>query len=84
MNDWGHPKHLNSGITYVATGMNLIMMNEARVQNLQYRSKRDFFKETTQISDSWDSKKQRWLQAAISSPTLESFLFEKFYKDVNK
>ena len=84
MNDWGHPKQLNSGITYVATGMNLIMMNEARVQNLQYRSKRDFFKETTQISDSWDSKKQRWLQAAISSPTLESFLFEKFYKDVNK
>jgi hypothetical protein len=81
MNEWGHPKQYNSGITYVATGMNLMMMNRARVQNLQYRSNTDILKETDYVAEAWEVKKQRWAREAANSPTLENYLYEKFYKD---
>jgi flavin-dependent dehydrogenase len=80
MDEWGHPYN-KDGITYIATGMNLEMINEARYLNLVYRTKRNFVEEIEVISKIWNTKKEKWLKNAENSSTLKEYLEKTFYKN---
>jgi tryptophan halogenase len=77
MTEWGHPLSL-AGISYIATGMNINMFNEARIMNLSYK-----YGNLKQVADNaiqiWESNKEMWSQEAAKSETLYSFLKNNFY-----
>jgi tryptophan halogenase len=77
MNEWGHPLS-PAGITYIATGMNVRMFNEARIMNLSYR-KGDLREIAENAISVWEQNKNNWLHAAENSETLYSFLNNNFY-----
>jgi len=78
MDEWGHP-YGQAGIPYIATGMNLRMLNEARVLDLQTRSNKNLQKEINEVIDVWEARKKRWDENAKKALSLEQFLKEKFY-----
>jgi flavin-dependent dehydrogenase len=78
MDEWGHPYGMQ-GITYVATGLQLFMINEARFMNLSYRLNRDLVEEARTQDAVWNARKEKWKRAADNSPTLKQFLEENFY-----
>jgi tryptophan halogenase len=78
MDAWVHD-YGNGGITYIATGMNIRMINDARIANMSFRYKRDYLAEINAVDKIWDTKKARWAKAAESAPTLKQFLEDKFY-----
>lgn len=80
MEDWVHPYGF-AGITYIATGMNIRMMNNSRMMNLQYRTKRDYELEIESINNNWETRKSKWNYNSSLSPTLFTYLKETFYKE---
>lgn len=82
MDEWGHPVG-NSGITYIATGMNLFMMNSARIKNIEYRNQVSLKENITPLLQHWEVQKQKWQKAAESCPTLYQYLLDNFYGDNN-
>jgi hypothetical protein len=78
MEEWVHNYGI-SGITYIATGMDVRMMNDARIANMSFRYKRDYLQEITVVDKVWENKKARWKKAADSSPTLKQYLEDTFY-----
>jgi hypothetical protein len=78
MDEWVHNYGMG-GITYIATGMNVRMMNDARIANMTFRYKRNYLAEIDAIDKSWDIKKARWNKAAESCPTLKQYLEDNFY-----
>ena len=78
MDEWGHPYGMQ-GITYIATGMQLFMINEARFMNLSYRTDRNLVEEVNTVSAIWERRKAKWKEAAKKSPTLKQFLEDNFY-----
>lgn len=80
MEDWGHSIS-QAGITYIATGMNLFMMNDSRVNSMSYRFKRNFEEEIKTIDAIWDTRKTKWKKNAEQAPTLYAFLKENFYSE---
>lgn len=83
MDEWGHP-YGNQGITYIATGMNLFMINDSRFINLSRRANVDLVKEVQKINTIWEQKKSKWQLAAEKSPTLKQFLEDNFYKNYSE
>jgi tryptophan halogenase len=80
MQEWGHPVG-DAGITYISTGMNVNMMNSARIQNLEYRTGASLIGATNSVCDLWEVRKARWAKEASMCPTLEQYLNEKFYHE---
>lgn len=80
MEEWGHPWNQNDGIIYISTGMELNMMNDARIQDYEYRTKKNLKKELKDVIEVWENNKARWTKAAEKSPSLENYLKNKFYK----
>jgi tryptophan halogenase len=78
MEMWVH-EYGAGGITYIATGMDLRMMNDARIANMSYRTKRNYLSEIDTINNIWETRRARWIRAAESAPTLKQFLEDKFY-----
>jgi hypothetical protein len=78
MDEWGHP-YGQQGITYIATGMRVFMINEARFMNLSYRTDRNLKEEVDAAAIVWEQRKKRWENAANNSPTLKQFLEDNFY-----
>jgi tryptophan halogenase len=78
MEEWHHQYGMG-GITYIATGMDVRMINDARIMNMSYRFKRDYLAEIDAVDKIWDIKKARWTKAAESAPTLKQYLEETFY-----
>ena len=83
METWVHPFGVD-GITYIATGMNLEMMNDNRIQNLSYRTRKNYYQEISEISNAWEVRKAKWLKMSQSSPTLYEYLKENYYKNDNE
>lgn len=81
MQEWGHPTSSNAGISYVSTGMHVMMMNFARVQDLEYRTGINLLQSTNDICDIWEVRKARWASEADKCPTLEQYLNERFYQE---
>jgi hypothetical protein len=80
MDEWGHPiDQLMYGIVYISTGMNVFMMNDRRIEDLTFRTGRDFKSEIHHISAEWNKRKQQWDTIANSAPTLKDYLERKFY-----
>ena len=78
MDEWGHP-YGPAGIPYIATGMNLMMMNNARVLDLQHRLNKNLQKEINEVIDVWEIRKKRWKEHAEKALSLEQFLKDSFY-----
>ena len=79
MDNWGHPLN-NAGIPFIATGMNLLMMNNRRVMELEFRNKSSYKKTISDMSDHWNRKKNSWKINAASAPSLMKYLSDTFYK----
>jgi tryptophan halogenase len=75
---WEHPFDM-SGITFIATGMNLNMMNENRIKHIEFTLNQNILNQIQEKISSWEKRKIRWKNAADKSPTLEQFLLENFY-----
>jgi tryptophan halogenase len=80
LENWEHPMG-NAGITYIATGMNLNMMNDARFESLQFYANEDIVATTNSIAAGWEFRKAKWEKYAEDAPLLSEFLKENFYKD---
>lgn len=80
MEEWGHP-YGNAGIPYIATGMNLNMMNSARIDNMQKRYKLDLKQDVDPIVYKWKELKEYWDSIAETLPTLEEYLDRIFYHE---
>jgi len=83
MEEWGHP-YGNAGIPYIATGMNLNMMNSARVDNMTYRHKIDLKTDIEPTIQQWEDLKSYWNSVAETLPTLEEYLDKTFYHEKYK
>ena len=79
MEEWAHKIDKKSGIPYIATGMQLFMMNESRVQSIEYEHNLNLHSQITALDSRWDADKEKWNKAAKLCPTLESYLQNKFY-----
>ena len=80
MINWEHPMNL-AGITHIAVGQNLNMLNARRVAELEYRERVNLLNQTKPIIDLWEKKKFAWKEAADRSPTLYQYLNDNFYKE---
>jgi tryptophan halogenase len=78
MNEWGHPLN-RAGIPYIATGMHLNMMNEARIKNMSFFNKTDYAAQAQIAANRWEFKKARWAKYASEAPTLYEFLKKAFH-----
>jgi hypothetical protein len=83
MEEWAHPYPSRSGITYISTGMNINMMNSARIQEIEYKTGLDLKKRVDEMCSIWEARKQKWESAAADSLSLEEYLQNKFYSKKN-
>jgi tryptophan halogenase len=81
LENWGHPVG-NAGITYIATGMNVPMVNEQRALQIQFEEPDiDIFQKTNEFINVWEERKAKWNRNAMNSPSISQYLYEAFYKD---
>jgi hypothetical protein len=78
MSEWGHPSG-PAGITYIATGLNINMLNDARIMNLSSRYGVNLKDITDRAANTWEAKKNKWKVSAEKSESLNSFLRNNFY-----
>jgi tryptophan halogenase len=79
MTNWGHPFGM-AGITFIAVGLRLNMMNERRIQAVEFSDKRLLKNEVDKVNTRWEFNKARWKKAADESPTLYEYLRDTYYK----
>jgi hypothetical protein len=80
MENWNHPLG-RAGIPYISTGLGLYLMNDRRIQDIEYRYNRDLNKEITEINNIWNARKYKWNQAVKNELSLEDFLKKHFYNE---
>jgi len=78
MEEWGHPWS-QAGISYIATGHRLFMMNRHRIENMEFRFKTNMQDDINSKIQLWEQKKQMWNRFAEDCPTLEQYLNDRFY-----
>lgn len=78
LDNWSHPLG-QAGITYIATGMNLNMMNPARVQQEAYVSGVDPLAVANQSASIWEYRKAKWKRNADAAPSLYEYLKNRFF-----
>jgi tryptophan halogenase len=78
MKDWAHPPNI-AGITYIATGMNLNMINRHREEIESAQTSKNIKEDITEISRLWDLKKSKWAKNASKSKTLYQYLKDTYY-----
>jgi tryptophan halogenase len=80
MLEWGHPFGI-PGITWVANGMNLKMLNPSRVQAFTVRTGIDYETYAKDLNARWTRRKARWDKKAAAAPTILEFLTKAYYSD---
>jgi hypothetical protein len=80
MSDWYFPFN-DSGIPFIATGMNIQMFNDFRINDIEFRTKRNLKKEIDDVIKIWDSRKLKWENAANNSLHLIDFMKNNFDYD---
>jgi tryptophan halogenase len=78
MNEWGFATD-RAGLPFIATGMNISMVNEHRAQSIDQTYGRNFAEELPQVVSIWEQRKASWNTAAKQCDTLEDYLYKKFY-----
>lgn len=81
MEQWSHSLDPGAGIPFIATGLNLNMMNLSRIEFLQHRWNTDLKKEIDAVNDVWQSRKQRWFEVSKTLPSLETYLKETLHNE---
>ena len=80
LDHWSHPIG-QAGITYIATGMNLNMVNQSRAENdFNFSGISPVFI-ANQCNEIWESRKAKWKRNAESAPFLYHYLKEKFFNN---
>lgn len=79
MENWGHPFGMG-GMTFIAVGQRVNMMNERRIQLIEFTEKRSLKNEVDKVNTVWEFNKARWKKAADNSPTLYEYLRDTYYK----
>ena len=82
MRTWTHPHDEGmQGITYIATGMGVNMMNARRIQEVERINKIDLKKEIDQVIKIWEEQKARWQSAGNSAQSLFKYLEKRYYSN---
>ena len=68
-----------AGITYIATGMNLNMMNIARAKADYFGTGIPLGHSAFQFNSVWESRKQKWKNNAINAPSLYEYLKNNYF-----
>lgn len=80
MTDFKHPNdNIPSGITFIATGMNLDMMNSSRADNEYWINKVPIEYVARQCNSVWETRKQKWMKNAEEAPSLYQYLKDNFF-----
>jgi tryptophan halogenase len=77
---WAHPLG-NAGISYIATGMNLNMMNSARAEQDAFISGVDPYAIANQAANIWEYRKAKWRRNAENAPSLHQYLKARFFQN---
>ena len=80
MEEWGYQTH-SGGMPYIGTGLNFLMLNENRIQSIETRFGHDFERLAKGVKNRDDIAIAHWRMIADLSPTLENYLYERFYKN---
>ena len=83
MVEWGHPLGI-AGITWIANGMSLKMMNSSRIDSLTYKTGIDYEAYTKETVSRWDRRKARWNKKAEECPTILEYLTKEFYSNLEE
>jgi flavin-dependent dehydrogenase len=78
MENHGHPIG-NAGITYIATGMNLNMVNDYRFKDIK-RLNPKVLEDFKKVEYLWEERKAKWLIAANNSKTMKQYLLDRYYQ----
>lgn len=78
MTDFYHPEKV-SGITFIATGMNLDMMNNSRADNEYIVNRIPLEYIARQCNSVWEARKQKWMKNAEDVPSLYQYLKDNFF-----
>jgi hypothetical protein len=80
MDKWSYEVN-RGGVPFIATGMNLHMMNDARYEKIKFYNKHhDIKNEIDLVIDRWESRKRKWTLEAQRSESIQQYLFNNFYK----
>lgn len=78
MDRWEYPL-TRAGVPFIATGMHVNMINDARIQSLEYEFGIDYKATIDQTIKMWEINKAKWQKAADLSPTLYQYLKDEIY-----
>jgi hypothetical protein len=82
MDHWEWQGQFSSGgIPYIATGMNLNMMNRSRIEDVQFRFNVNLKEEAEKFYRDSEKRKLDWANHAKSCESLKDFLGRRFYDD---
>ena len=80
MEQWNHGVDSGAGIPFIATGLELNMMNISRIECLEYRWKTNLKQELDSVAHVWEQRKAKWNHLSTSLPSLEKYLENKLHK----
>jgi hypothetical protein len=69
-----------SGITYIATGMNLNMINDYRFIDIKNRINPEIIEDINKVVRLWEERKLKWNVASGNSKTMKQYLLEKYHQ----
>jgi tryptophan halogenase len=78
MENGEHPLD-RAGIPYIATGMNLNMMNDYRFLDIKNRINPNVIQDVNTANRLWEERKTKWKIEAKKSKTMKQYLLEKYY-----
>lgn len=78
MTNFEHPLGV-AGITYIATGMNLNMMNNARADAEYFSTGIPLSHIVYQANLIWESRKEKWKNNALNAPSLYQYLKNNYF-----
>lgn len=78
---WGDTTDISlAGMTYIGAGMNLLFINQARADEIEFHyGKENFSNKTHSLKKNWDLRKYVWEQAAKNALSHEEFLNKYYY-----
>jgi len=76
-----HPETSNGGITYIATGMNISMMNLSRSKHIESTQRRDLKEEAKAIAQQLAGMRSAWLTRSNDCLSLYEYLKQKYYNE---
>jgi len=81
MEQWNHGVDSGAGIPFIATGLELNMMNIARIECLEHRWKTNLKQELDSVAHVWEQRKAKWNHLSTSLPSLEKYLADGLHKN---